>query len=92
MSDLISNHFEHENLVKTCKHCSTEETRLFVSFSHHRPRVKDKDLNFFKIAEPYFTYEKILEEKYPVMFENDPGDAEIRATVHVYEMKLKSSN
>lgn len=89
MSDLISNHFEHENLLKTCVNCSTENTKLFVSFSHHRPRVLQKDMNFFKLAEESFTFEKVLEEKYPVMFENDPGDADIRATVHLYEMKLK---
>jgi EEF1A N-terminal glycine/lysine methyltransferase len=37
LSDLISNHFAHDDLISSCVSCSHPETLIFVSFSHHRP-------------------------------------------------------
>jgi nicotinamide N-methyltransferase len=89
LSDLISNHFEHENLVYSAYTISKPETLLYVGFSHHRPWLKHKDMKFFEFADKYFKYELIKSEKTNPMFENDPGELEVRQTVYLYEMSLK---
>jgi nicotinamide N-methyltransferase len=92
LSDLIFNHSQHAEMLKTCKD-SLEPTKgvIYCAFSHHRPWMEKQDLAFFSMAQEErfgFKVEKVGEEKMPVMFEKDPGDADVRATVHFYTMKL----
>lgn len=93
MSDLIFNHSAHGALLDTCEHCLKRDGIAYVIFSHHRPWKAKQDMNFFVLAkERGYAVTKIREEKFPVMFEEDPGDREVRETVHVYEMRLPRNN
>ncbi|OMJ27973.1 Protein N-methyltransferase nnt1 [Smittium culicis] len=100
LSDLVFNHSEHRNLLTTCKQLirkpiigkdgEVEKTsgNILVFFSHHRPWLADKDVDFFNKAKDEFGFkvEKILEKYTGPMFENDPGDEKVRGTVHGYLM------
>ncbi|EEB06381.1 nicotinamide N-methyltransferase Nnt1 [Schizosaccharomyces japonicus yFS275] len=91
LSDLVFNHTEHEKLVHTSKEALSKfpDAIVYVFFTHHRPRLAHKDLQFFQIAEQNgFKVKKFLEIKKRPMFENDPGAPEVRATVHGYSMSL----
>jgi nicotinamide N-methyltransferase len=90
LSDLLNNHSAHEAMLETCEiHAHKKDTLMLVSFTHHQPWKAHKNMKFFDIAKRKgFSYEKMFEEKYPVMFEKDPGDEEVRRTVHVYSMRL----
>ncbi|QRV81393.1 hypothetical protein RhiJN_09408 [Ceratobasidium sp. AG-Ba] len=56
---------------------------VLVFFSHHRPQYAARDLEFFALAQSRgWMCEKVLETKMPAMFPNDPGDEEVRSTVH----------
>ncbi|KAJ1918984.1 Protein N-terminal and lysine N-methyltransferase efm7 [Mycoemilia scoparia] len=104
LSDLIFNHSQHIALLDTCKKLLKPTTKsdntsnndggiIAVFFSHHRPWLADRDMNFFKLAEDEeagfgFKVEKIVEEYMGPMFEADPGDIKVRGTVHGYLMSL----
>ena len=45
MSDLICNHNQHLALLKTSKELLADNASVYVSFSHHRPALKEKDLD-----------------------------------------------
>ncbi|KAL0490233.1 nnt1 [Acrasis kona] len=89
MSDLINNHSAHYDMLETCAHCCIpKETLIICCFTHHQPWKAKKNEKFFKIAtENNFSFEKLYEEKYPVMFEKDPGEEEVRRTVHMFHMR-----
>ncbi len=58
---------------------------MLVSYTHHRVKKMEDDLNFFKLAqqEPFhFRVTKLFSEMMKPMFEVDEGSEEIRATVH----------
>lgn len=57
---------------------------VLIFFTHHRPRFVDADMGFFPLLAESgegWAYEKVVEEFAGAMFENDPGDAQIRGTV-----------
>ncbi|KAJ3003274.1 hypothetical protein NUW54_g5385 [Trametes sanguinea] len=57
---------------------------LLVFYTHHRPHLAHRDMAFFtKAQERGWHCEEILTRKYPPMFPEDPGEEEVRATVHV---------
>jgi nicotinamide N-methyltransferase len=87
MCDLIFNHSQHSQLLSTCQKYLVDDGVVFCVFSHHRPWMKEKDLNFFKLAlDLGFVVKEMFSKKTKVMFENDPGSQEIRSTVHFYMM------
>lgn len=79
--------------------------RVYVFYTHHRPHLAHRDLKFFEIAtRPYrqdvdeqdkdvvgygFQVEEFMTEKMNVMFEEDPGDEQVRATVHGWRLWLE---
>ena len=92
MADLIFNRSEHRKLLTTLKLTLCPITGIcYCAFSHHDPQKKDKDLNFFTIAEVEFGFvvEKMNEEKrnsYPFI-EKDGLDDE-RGFIYIYTLKL----
>ncbi|GAB1526176.1 Protein N-terminal and lysine N-methyltransferase efm7 [Rhizoctonia solani] len=56
---------------------------VLVFFSHHRPQYISRDLDFFTRAkERGWICEQVVQTKMKAMFPNDPGDEEVRSTVH----------
>ncbi|KAG0735414.1 hypothetical protein G6F57_001958 [Rhizopus arrhizus] len=106
LSDLIFNHSQHHAMLRTCRELLTPETgRVYVFYTHHRPHLAHRDVEFFNIAKrPVieglseddrdqlgygFTVDHFMTKRMGVMFEEDPGDEEIRATVHGWQMWLQ---
>ncbi|KAI5793040.1 putative methyltransferase-domain-containing protein [Geopyxis carbonaria] len=93
LSDLVFNHSEHGKLADTVVKCLKKERQAvaLVFFTPHRPWLYEKDLAFFKTAEEAgFTVEKVVEERVEKpMFEEDPGDRDLRRTVFGYELRWK---
>jgi nicotinamide N-methyltransferase len=85
LADLLFNHSEHAKLVATIKSTLARQpdAKALVFFTPYRPWLYDKDMAFFDLVkEEGFLVEKLLEEKMEkVMFEEDPGDEELRRTV-----------
>ncbi|KAF8599196.1 hypothetical protein BDV93DRAFT_449743 [Ceratobasidium sp. AG-I] len=97
LSDLIFNHSQHAALLDTCKGAlrsgrlsqslphSVERTVpcVLVFFSHHRPQYAARDLGFFSLAKDRgWNCKKVVQTRMEAMFPNDPGDEEVRSTVH----------
>ncbi|OAX37745.1 hypothetical protein K503DRAFT_771204 [Rhizopogon vinicolor AM-OR11-026] len=101
LSDLIFNHSQHDALLKTCDMClasrstsdnASMEPCVLVFYSHHRPHLADRDLGFFRKAQTVgWACEEIVTRKYPPMFPEDPGEEEVRATVHGWRMTRGAS-
>ncbi|KAL0568035.1 Protein N-terminal and lysine N-methyltransferase efm7 [Marasmius crinis-equi] len=97
LSDLIFNHSQHNALLKTCeeslrlkspKHTEEEEPCVLVFYTHHRPHLAHRDMEFFdKARDRGWNCVKIVEKKYPPMFPEDPGAEEVRSTVHGWRLK-----
>ncbi|KAI8370398.1 putative methyltransferase-domain-containing protein [Radiomyces spectabilis] len=105
LSDLVFNHSQHHALLRTCRELLTPKTgRVYVFYTHHRPHLAHKDLEFFEIAQrpvlenvdpddrELLGYglkaDHFVKKKMHVMFEEDPGDEEVRATVHGWQLWL----
>ena len=105
LSDLVFNHSQHHAMLKTCHELLTPKTgRVYVFYTHHRPHLAHKDVEFFTIAQrPYdpnadpndrevlgygFETDHFLQEKMNVMFEEDPGDVQVRSTIHGWQLWL----
>lgn len=96
MSDLIFNHSQHDALLNTCQNAlnpgtpSTNDATgpcLLVFYTHHRPHLAHRDMRFFdKARERGWICEEIVTERFPPMFPEDPGDEEVRATVHGWRL------
>ncbi|KIY44577.1 hypothetical protein FISHEDRAFT_51130, partial [Fistulina hepatica ATCC 64428] len=95
LSDLVFNHSEHEALLKTCDLClSTSVINLYneapcvlVFYTHHRPHLAQKDLQFFEKARNLgWICKEILQERFQPMFPDDPGDEKVRAVVHGWKL------
>ncbi|KAJ3282708.1 nicotinamide n-methyltransferase, partial [Blyttiomyces sp. JEL0837] len=89
LADLIFNHTEHRNLLKTCVGTLEPETGIiYVYFSHHVVKWADRDDKFFELAKDEFglEVEKIGEVRASAMFPDDVGDLTVRETVHCYKL------
>ncbi|KAF8919489.1 putative methyltransferase-domain-containing protein [Mucidula mucida] len=85
LSDLIFNHSQHDALLNTCERSidTSQNARVLVFYSHHRPHLAHKDMEFFsKARDRGWTCEEIVTKTFPPMFPDDPGSEEVRATVH----------
>ncbi|ORX53607.1 hypothetical protein DM01DRAFT_1336141 [Hesseltinella vesiculosa] len=105
LSDLVFNHSQHHSMLKSCRELLTPKTgRVYVFYTHHRPHLAHRDLDFFTLAErPVsetedpddrdtlgygFKADHFMIEKMHVMFEEDPGDEQVRSTVHGWQLWL----
>lgn len=89
----VFNHSEHQSLVKslqlTLQH--TSDSRVYVFYTHHRPWLKAKDLEFFDLAtQEGFTVEDLLVERVRPMFHDDRGDEIERGTVYGKSLKYRA--
>ncbi|KAK2459829.1 hypothetical protein APHAL10511_008150 [Amanita phalloides] len=96
LSDLIFNHSQHEALLSTCEQvlarsCNDNDDAtppcILVFYSHNRPGLAHKDMVFFHLAKQKgWTCEEVLKRKYAPMFPDDPGDEDVRSTVHGWQL------
>lgn len=89
LSDLVFNHQAHHDLLRTCRDCLSKrkDSQVLVFYTHHRPHLATKDDNILLLAEEYgFRVEKVVEDRSEknVMFDQDGGSRDVRATVHGY--------
>ncbi|KZT66547.1 nicotinamide N-methyltransferase [Daedalea quercina L-15889] len=99
MSDLIFNHSQHDALLRTCEETLLPRTSeglepcLLVFYTHHRPHLAHRDMEFFsKAQERGWRCEEVVTQSFPAspMFPEDPGDKEVRATVHGWQLTRRS--
>ncbi|KAJ2455766.1 Protein N-terminal and lysine N-methyltransferase efm7 [Coemansia sp. RSA 2336] len=89
LCDLVFNHSEHGGLLESTKQLMRPDGKAFVVFTHHRPWLADKDMEFLKMAEQAgMVAEKVIEEYTGAMFEDDPGDERVRGTVYGYRLSF----
>ncbi|TRM67140.1 putative methyltransferase-domain-containing protein [Schizophyllum amplum] len=92
LSDLIFNHSQHDALLKTCEQCTAEPSSaappyVLVFYTHHRPHLAHRDMEFFaKARERGWSCQEVLTERFPPMFPDDPGAEEVRSTVHGWRL------
>ncbi|ODV60474.1 S-adenosylmethionine-dependent methyltransferase ASCRUDRAFT_8693 [Ascoidea rubescens DSM 1968] len=85
LSDLVFNHTEHHKLLKTCRQLLSKDGKCLVVFTPHRPKLIDKDLNFFELSKSYdFISQKIDLVTWKPMFEEEEETIEIRSRVYSY--------
>ncbi|KAJ1966129.1 Protein N-terminal and lysine N-methyltransferase efm7 [Dipsacomyces acuminosporus] len=102
LSDLVFNHSEHTALLSSCKNLITKPGssgtgagsdggEAYVFFTHHRPWLAEKDMEFIQRAQSEFGFdvERVVEEYVGPMFDDDPGDERVRGTVHGFRLTLK---
>ncbi|KAK3349898.1 nicotinamide N-methyltransferase-like protein [Lasiosphaeria hispida] len=85
LADLLFRHSEHHSLLRSIATtmARTTQSMALVVFTSYRPWLQHKDLAFFDRARAQgFVVEKLFEKKMDrPLFENDPGDEEVRKTV-----------
>ncbi|PWN34985.1 uncharacterized protein FA14DRAFT_164120 [Meira miltonrushii] len=103
LSDLIFNHQAHPAMLATLDSClppsrqtpsgqDTEESsyagpQALVFFTHHRPHLAHKDMEFFEQArQKGWICTEVGKWKMAPMFPEDPGSEEVRATVHGWQI------
>lgn len=85
LSDLVFNHAVHRDLVETCARTIKPDGCILVVFTPHRPKLYNRDLNFFTLAEQRgFHCNKIIERKMQPMFEEEEATKELRSMVFGY--------
>ncbi|GAW02648.1 nicotinamide N-methyltransferase [Lentinula edodes] len=62
---------------------SVLEPSLLVFYTHHRPHLAHRDMEFFeKARDQGWHCVEVVTQKFDPMFPEDPGEEEVRATVH----------
>ena len=86
LSDLVFNHTEHHKLLQTTKDLLAEKGQALVVFSPHRPKLLEKDLEFFELAKNEFHLVPQLIEmvNWKPMFDEDEETIEVRSRVYAY--------
>ncbi|KAJ2102328.1 Protein N-terminal and lysine N-methyltransferase efm7, partial [Coemansia sp. S142-1] len=91
LSDLVFNHSEHSALLRSVDRLMAKPRadgngggEAYVFFTHHRPWLADKDMDFLTRAhnELGLTVTRLVEDYTGAMFDSDPGDERVRGTVH----------
>jgi len=59
---------------------------LLVFFTHHRPHLATRDLEFFEKAKASWIVEEVVQSVYQPMFEDDPGDERVRGMVYGWKL------
>ncbi|KAI8896031.1 hypothetical protein BC833DRAFT_541870, partial [Globomyces pollinis-pini] len=89
LADLIFNHNQHSNLLKSCKQMLAPNGYIITTFSHHITKWAHRDMVFFDVANEYgFKSEKLFEQRWDPMFPEDAGDLDVRSTVHCWKLTL----
>ncbi|EPQ53373.1 hypothetical protein GLOTRDRAFT_117322 [Gloeophyllum trabeum ATCC 11539] len=93
LSDLVFNHSQHDALLTTCERALSDSPSpdnppcVLVFYTHHRPQYAARDLAFFARARARgWACAEVLTRRYPPMFPEDPGEEEVRATVHGWRL------
>ncbi|KAJ2765732.1 Protein N-terminal and lysine N-methyltransferase efm7, partial [Coemansia nantahalensis] len=89
LCDLVFNHSEHPGLLKSVAQLLARPAGVaYVFFSHHRPHLAAKDMEFIDRArdELGLCVCRIAEVFTGVMFEVDAGDPHVRGTVHGFRL------
>ncbi|EEQ27248.1 Nnt1p [Microsporum canis CBS 113480] len=93
LADVIYNHPQHHNLIDSVKRTlkRSKESVAFVVFTPYQPWLLEKITAFFpKAEESGFEVKKLFEKVMDkLLFEDDPGDEQLRRTVFGYELKWK---
>ncbi|KAF8506189.1 nicotinamide N-methyltransferase [Hysterangium stoloniferum] len=99
MSDLIFNHSQHVALLQTAESCLAEASPssiypcVLVFYTHHRPHLAKRDLEFFVIAtQRGWSCEEVVTEAFEPMFPEDGGDEIMRSTVHGWRLTRASGS
>ncbi|CAD6503242.1 BgTH12-02909 [Blumeria graminis f. sp. triticale] len=91
LADLLFNHSEHAKLLATLQGTlkKKDHAKALVFFTPYRPWLLPQDMAFFDLVRAAgMSVEKVIEEKTErAMFEEDPGDEELRKTVFGYIVK-----
>ncbi|KAK0707401.1 hypothetical protein B0H67DRAFT_647589 [Lasiosphaeris hirsuta] len=91
LADLLFRHTEHHALLRSIATTMARSPRsmALVVFTSYRPWLQHKDLAFFDRARAQgFEVEKLFEKKMDrPLFENDPGDEEVRKTVTAWGVR-----
>jgi predicted nicotinamide N-methyase len=96
LCDVVFNHSEHSKLIKSCKKViDCADGVVWVTFTHYRPWLKEKDLAFLELATACgFTVEHVTSLEYEhFIFPEDADDPRVLdpkdlRTVHAYRMRL----
>ena len=87
-SDIIQNHSEQRHIVDICQKCLAPNGVVYVTFTHHRPHLIAKDLNFFEIAkEAGFRINRVVNEVMSPVFPEDGGDVAVRSQVNLITLE-----
>ncbi|KAF8175559.1 nicotinamide N-methyltransferase [Pholiota molesta] len=94
LSDLIFNQSQHDAMLKTCELALAPSNpggnavpQVLVFYSHHRPHLAHRDMQFFeKAAQRGWVCEEIYTKTFPPMFPEDSGEESIRSTVHGWRL------
>lgn len=88
LSDVIFNHKEHQQLLKTCQKLVEPRTgKVLVTFTPHRPKLFDDDMRFFETCKDFgFRPEFVEMEHWSPLFKNDTDEStvELRSRVYFY--------
>eukprot|EP01095_Lingulamoeba_sp_RSL-Kostka_P005934 TRINITY_DN1806_c0_g1_i1.p1 TRINITY_DN1806_c0_g1~~TRINITY_DN1806_c0_g1_i1.p1 ORF type:complete len:158 (-),score=30.42 TRINITY_DN1806_c0_g1_i1:40-513(-) len=92
LADCVFFHSEHKKLLQNCYDCLNKDGICLVSFSHHQPALKERDLNFFTIAKNDFGFniiEKITTNEFELIHgETDHDNPNTRRSVYLYVLQL----
>ncbi|KAJ4463834.1 putative methyltransferase-domain-containing protein [Lentinula edodes] len=73
----------NDDATKASSPSSLLEPSLLVFYTHHRPHLAHRDMEFFeKARDQGWNCVEVVTQKFDPMFPEDPGEEEIRATVH----------
>lgn len=87
LADVLFNHTCHNELLKTCSECLADDGQVLITVTHHKPKLREKDLHFLTLAaENNFKVVHLFSEKLSPMFPEDVGEEEIRSMVHFYTL------
>ncbi|KAI9019103.1 hypothetical protein DFJ74DRAFT_676030 [Hyaloraphidium curvatum] len=96
LTDLIFNHTQQDNLVRSCRDLLAADGRVLLTFSSHVPKKRPLDLAFFpKMDEAGFVVEETEDFAMEPMFgdesyvETTEEDRRVRSTVHLYVFRRR---
>ncbi|KAI8925875.1 hypothetical protein BC831DRAFT_458987, partial [Entophlyctis helioformis] len=69
LADVIFNHNQHNQLLKSCRQLLAPGGIVLTTFTHHVVKWADRDMKFFDIADELgYKHEKLYQERWECMF------------------------